>query len=408
MMQLNTTAPAKLNSSGMFSVRPAEVVKGFVVAEFSTRIGHVDEPMHVETLSANGSVERFSKAVLSRKQEPGSNSASNSARLGCVTSVISSFRGQGSRTISLHRVVVARGQPLLVDHKSRAAQTARMRTKEHRGDKFHALKPFAVAIVAICFFQLPAAAQGGSIQQTRFVDLLAQSAAVVEGEVVEIRNRYSPAIDAWTEIEFGSLVVHRGKLAAGSVPHSLTILQRGGEAPGGVLVRVSINSDFTVGERYVLLLRNTSWYHRPYHGHPFRVASRGGRTFLVGDNQNALVSVSADSLGYSKEALFKDRDEGLKPPRWRRAGYEEIPGRSVPTQALGIPNFLQAIDAVMLKSGIRYSGKFREQPANMSPRLGVARDPRHAGPPPSQEELDRSARAPGERDTAKPTPEGSN
>lgn len=182
----------------------------------------------------------------------------------------------------------------------------------------------------------PGPAVPGASGVRNLAEAAKQTAAIVEGTVVAVENDYSDTTDAWTKITLSDLKTHRGSVSTGAEPKTITILQRGGEAPGGVLVRVSHISNFTIGERYILFLRNTAWNMSPYVGAPLRVAQADGKQFLVEPGQRPLVSVSSSQLVFSRDPIFRDKDAGRGvSPTQRNSGFERRPTAAVPASAMG-------------------------------------------------------------------------
>lgn len=118
---------------------------------------------------------------------------------------------------------------------------------------------------------------------------LAQTAAVVEATVVELRDEYRDAEGPWTRVVLGDLKVH-----AGSVPNALELWQFGGLLPSGRLMVAAELPAFVAGKRYLLFLRNTAWNVSPIVGQlALRVEQLGGVEVLVTSDGQAVTGLGA-------------------------------------------------------------------------------------------------------------------
>lgn len=217
------------------------------------------------------------------------------------------------------------------------------------------------------------AAPAGAPQARAVVDLasaLAQTAAVVEGTVRELRAEYNDAEGPWTRIVLGDVQVHLGALpkaevgevgAAGSparLAKSLELWQFGGSLPNGRLVVAAELPVLTKGKRYLLFLRNTEWNVSPIVGPwALRVEPLGrGEALVTGDGQ-AVLGVGEAGLALGA-ALFEPVPLDGSPARPLAA--------AAAAQAAALPDraaLLRALEAAMAAQQLQASGTFLARPA---------------------------------------------
>jgi hypothetical protein len=106
-----------------------------------------------------------------------------------------------------------------------------------------------------------------------FPELASQTAAVVEGTVRTIDYAYTDRQGPYTVVTLGDVTAHMG-----SAPSAIAIRQFGGPLPNGRGLRVSHQTTFVNGKRYIVFLRNTSWNFSPVVAlNAFRVETVEGR-----------------------------------------------------------------------------------------------------------------------------------
>ncbi|RKH14752.1 hypothetical protein D7X74_19575 [Corallococcus sp. CA047B] len=214
------------------------------------------------------------------------------------------------------------------------------------------------------------------------LSLLDQTAAVVEGDVTDLRSEYSPRTGPWTVVTLGDVRTHLGE-----APGELRLKQVGGLLPDGRQLVVSHVPRFVRGARYVVFLRNTGWSLSPVlDEQAFRVESVGGREVLVGA-EGGLVS-GLGSAGVRQTApVFETVDlTGARPAL--RAGVEA----AVP-EALGREAFVSLLQNHLRARGLSVTGAFREEPVVTASALSVSVTPASGQVPakgltPSQPERD--------------------
>jgi hypothetical protein len=188
---------------------------------------------------------------------------------------------------------------------------------------------------------------------TDLASALAQTAAVVEATVAELRDEYRDAEGPWTRVVLGDVKVH-----AGSAPEALELWQFGGVLPNGRLMVAAELPAFVAGKRYLLFLRNTAWNVSPIVGQlALRVEQLGGVEVLVTSDGQAVTGLDASGavLGAS---LFS--------PAYART----TPAATAPLSALGKAQpmdrarFLAALGRQLAASkSTKISGVFLERPA---------------------------------------------
>lgn len=250
------------------------------------------------------------------------------------------------------------------------------------------LGPLLIASNAsLAFANEPPANAPKPAPMPNFAATLAQTAAVIEGVVASVENEHAVETGPWTRIYFEDIVVHRGALRAGKQPTEMSFVQFGGEHPDGRITTTSLTSDFTIGERYVLFLRNTSWNFIPYSVVPLRVSSSDGSSFLATVDGRPLVSVSTKGFRFSSTPLFTDLDRGLA-PAYRRSGYQRNSEKE-PSSVVGVDKLLEQVDwhtAFSAFGGVRIGGPFYDEPTSRSARRRVRRHPSLPGNFPSDAE----------------------
>lgn len=185
---------------------------------------------------------------------------------------------------------------------------------------------------------------------------LAQTAAVVEATVQELRSEYSDAEGPWTRVVLSDVQVHLGALP-GPAAKRLELWQFGGALPNGRLVVAAELPVFTKGKRYLLFLRNTEWNVSPVVGPwALRVESAGplGKEALF--TSDGQVVLGADERGLS-----------LGPSLYEPAPFD---GSAAPPRAAALPAalpdrgaLLAALKAAMAAQKLQVSGAFLERPA---------------------------------------------
>ncbi|MBE4748698.1 hypothetical protein G4177_11045 [Corallococcus sp. ZKHCc1 1396] len=215
------------------------------------------------------------------------------------------------------------------------------------------------------------------------LSLLDQTAAVVEGDVVDVRSEYSPRTGPWTVVTLGNVRSHLG-----SAPGELRLRQAGGLLPDGRQRVVSHVPRFVRGARYVVFLRNTGWSLSPVlDGQAFRVESVGGREVLVGA-EGGLVS-GLGSAGVRQTAPVFDAVDLMGTRPALRAGMDVA---GLP-EALEREAFVSLLQNHLRARGLRVTGTFREEPVATASALSVPVTPASGQVPakgltPSQPERD--------------------
>ncbi len=194
---------------------------------------------------------------------------------------------------------------------------------------------------------------------------LAQTAAVVEGTVRELRAEYNDAEGPWTRIVLGDVQVHLGALPKAEVgeagspaqpARSLELWQFGGSLPNGRLVVAAELPVLTKGKRYLLFLRNTEWNVSPIVGlWALRVEPLGSGEALVTSDGQAVLGAGEAGLTLGA-ALFEPAplDGSAAKPRPAAAAAAALPDRAA---------LLRALAAAMTAQRLQASGTFLARPA---------------------------------------------
>lgn len=189
---------------------------------------------------------------------------------------------------------------------------------------------------------------------------LAQTAAVVEATVQELRSEYRDAEGPWTRVVLSDVQVHLGALP-GPAAKRLELWQFGGALPNGRLVVAAELPVFTKGKRYLLFLRNTEWNVSPVVGPwALRVESAGplGKEALF--TSDGQVVLGADERGLSLgPSLYEPApfDGSAAPPR--AAASPAASPAALPDRGA----LLAALKAAMAEQKLQASGAFLERPA---------------------------------------------
>ncbi|RYZ41342.1 MAG: hypothetical protein EOO71_12415 [Myxococcaceae bacterium] len=227
----------------------------------------------------------------------------------------------------------------------------------------------------------------GALRSPHAVDsllsLLDQTAAVVEGEVTDLRSEYSPRTGPWTVVTLGNVRAHLG-----DAPAELRLKQMGGLLPDGRQRVVSHVTRFVRGARYVVFLRNTGWSLSPVlDGQAFRVESVGGREVLVGAEGGLVSGLGAAGVRQTAPVFETVDLTGARPAL--RAGVDVT---ALP-EALGREAFVSLLQNHLRARGLTVTGAFREEPIATASALSVPVTPTSGqapakGSPSSQPERD--------------------
>jgi hypothetical protein len=145
-----------------------------------------------------------------------------------------------------------------------------------------------------------------------FVEVLRQTAAVIEGDVQDVSFQYDDQQGPRTVATMANIVVHVGSLGS-SPPRTLELRSFGGFLPDGREVIAVHVPAFAPGKRHVVFLRNTDWVLSPVaFGFVFRVEHQGSRGAVVDPFGRLVVGVGMS--GPVPGAPFWARfDGGLDP-----------------------------------------------------------------------------------------------
>jgi hypothetical protein len=191
---------------------------------------------------------------------------------------------------------------------------------------------------------------------TDLASALAQTAAVVEATVSELRDEYNDAEGPWTRVVLGDVKVHLG-----AAPKELALLQFGGVLPSGRMMVAAELPVFVKGARYLLLLRNTAWNVSPIVGaYALRVEKVDGAEVLVTSDGQAVVGLDAGGARLGG-ALFEPAPFGGGAAAAIGGGLRAL--RASGAAPLDRARFLAALEAELARQKAKVEGVFLERPA---------------------------------------------
>jgi len=203
---------------------------------------------------------------------------------------------------------------------------------------------------------------------TDLASALAQTAAVVEATVSELRAEYSDAEGPWTRVVLGDVKVH-----AGAAPKALELLQFGGVLPGGGMMVAAELPVFVKGQRYLLLLRNTAWNLSPIVGaYALRVEQVDGAEVLVTSDGQAVLGLDAGGARFGV-ALFEPAPYGGGAAKAVAGGLREL--KALGAAPLDRARFLAALQAELARQAVKLGGAFLTRPAGRFQWHGQATTP---------------------------------
>jgi hypothetical protein len=195
--------------------------------------------------------------------------------------------------------------------------------------------------------------------------ILSRTAALVEGTVRSISYEYDEQLGPRTRVSVDVETVHSGDLAE----RQITLRQFGGFTPENRFIHTSLTVNFVEGARYLLFLRNDSWFHSALAAEPLRVERLSGREVLIGDAGNALTGVTPDGLRFNSKVLYEDE---LSPATIRKGSSP----RADLTEAdvLGTVDtlyFLHLIGQAVAAERVSPSGQFASEPTPQGARWNI-------------------------------------
>jgi hypothetical protein len=138
--------------------------------------------------------------------------------------------------------------------------------------------------------------------------LASHTAAVIDGEVVDVEFTHSASEGPWTLVRLAGVRT----LIGARQPAKVTLRIEGGFLPSGDLVIADDQPVFAKGKRYVLFLRNDEWMDWPVISSlVLRVDRIAGREVLVNQQELPVVGFSAAGLEFDKQPLFDDERDLL-------------------------------------------------------------------------------------------------
>jgi hypothetical protein len=186
--------------------------------------------------------------------------------------------------------------------------------------------------------------------------VLAQTAAVVEGEVVDVTNTYTVEEGPWLVATVANLVVHSGAVQPGTI----RLRFRGGPLPDGTFLAPETMPRLYKGKRTIFFLRNTFWTETPLVANGLmRVEAVNGREILVGQDENPLQLFADDGLVFGGGAVFEDSVDSDMAPKARPAGA------AAAAKALDRAGFLRTLRGHVTRRGSPLGGRFYDEPRKL-------------------------------------------
>ncbi len=140
--------------------------------------------------------------------------------------------------------------------------------------------------------------------------MLEQTAVLLEGTVTSIAYSYDSTLGPRTNVTFGSLVVHAGTYSG----PTLVVSQLGGPLPDSTYFWVDDYPVYISGGRYLLFLRNTTWFVSPVIGeHAYRIDSVGTKQVVVTTDGLAANGINAEGIQFCETPAFDDAVEMSAP-----------------------------------------------------------------------------------------------
>jgi ribosomal protein L17 len=179
-----------------------------------------------------------------------------------------------------------------------------------------------------------------------------QTAAIVEGVVVDIQYDYSEEEGPWTRV-----ILSKARARAGDVAETIEIRHFGGPLPNGGLMVAAELPVFVLGKEYIVFLRNTPWNVSPVVGDlAFRIETVNDTEVLVDSDGQPVVEIGAG--GFERgAALFEgpERDGAAPKPI---DGALRASGR----KPLDRESFMKSLEANLTAQQLRVAGTFYEKP----------------------------------------------
>jgi len=182
---------------------------------------------------------------------------------------------------------------------------------------------------------------------------IAQTAAIVEGEVSDIQYDYSEENGPWTRVLLSNVKPHLG-----AAPKRIELRQFGGRLPDGRMVVAAELPAFVKGKHYIVFLRNTKWNLSPVVGDlALRVENVNGVEVLVNSDGQAVSGISSRGVEVGP-TLFEGLELDGTPPQARPEKLLDFA-----SQPLDRRGFMEALNASLGTKSLKITGTFSPHPA---------------------------------------------
>ena len=219
------------------------------------------------------------------------------------------------------------------------------------------IRMLALSAVSSILFATSISTQGALRKATAVVDLqsaIAQTAAVVEGTVTDIRHEYSDAEGPWTHVTLSGVKSHFG-----NAPATVEIRHFGGPLPNGRQLVVAELPVFVQGKSYLVFLRNTEWNLSPVLGDlALRREMIGETEVLVNSDGLAITGVGPSGVEVGPALFEGPKGDGSKSKALDRSSLASFERRPLDRQG-----FVQALHTAMAGSRLSVDGAVAPLPA---------------------------------------------
>jgi hypothetical protein len=183
-----------------------------------------------------------------------------------------------------------------------------------------------------------------------------QTAAVVQGQVVDIQYDYSDEDGPWTRVLLADV-----RPIAGDAPGKMEIRHFGGRLPNGGLMVAAELPVFVLGKEYIVFLRSGEWNVSAVVGDlAYRVETVDDAEVLVDSDGRAVVDIGAGGVEVGA-ALFDGPQMDGSAPKPLDGGLRLLLDRKPVDRQV----FAKSLDANLAAQGLRVAGTLIEKPAGL-------------------------------------------
>jgi len=184
--------------------------------------------------------------------------------------------------------------------------------------------------------------------------LIAQTAAVVEGDVVGVEYTYDERQGPRTIVTLGNLRTRLGRYEGDKVRLSTL----GGPLPDGRRLYVPELPEIAESGRYLVFLRNDRWLYSPVLSDlALRLETVGDRAVVIDQDGRAVTGVGHGGLRRDDPALFEPVHDAKRP-----SAPPVLRSKDVPRAALTSDRLVAALAEYAKKEGLELTGTFAPEP----------------------------------------------